>query len=199
MESFSDISLGIAVHWPYQVLLPSQKICGFGGESSQAKEAICELLPSCTVHCLFSACRNWKPHRQSRQGRCTLQYRAFRASTRGLSIRWIRSSGSCYGSFLSCQKGTYTCMGMHDGHISVWLVGSEKRCDCIAIPFHSVSDVRIYRHIAASNHEIGTWAYGPFRPFSMALPLSRSSESLKGLSSGFYRYILNYSNCLGYY
>lgn len=125
MESFADKFLGIAMHTPKEVLPTNQRICSLGPERSWANGAISGFLP-CTIRCFFSACREWKSYRQFRQGRRTLQYCVLGASARRFSIRWILSSSSRVGSFLSCQKGPYPGMGMHDGYISIWLVGREE-------------------------------------------------------------------------
>lgn len=89
-------------------------------------DLISKFLALYTVHrFLFAYCKR-KPHWQSKRGQQTLRYCTFSAPARRGTVRWICSSCSCYGSFLGYQKGSYTSMGMRDGHISVRLVGGKE-------------------------------------------------------------------------
>ena len=146
-------------------------------------QSISKSLALCTVHRFLFACRKREPHGQFRRG--CFQYCTFSASACRVSVCWVCSSCSCYGSFLSFQKGSYTRMDMHDGHISICLVGGEERCNCIGFPVYDVSGVRIYKDSAVFEFSIGLWACGPFPPSSMAVPPSRSSGYPKGRSSSF--------------
>ena len=54
---------------------------------------------------------------------------------------------------------------MHDGYISIWLVGCKERCDYIPFSFDNVSEVPTYEDTVPLTfiRDLGVWAISAFQ------------------------------------